>query len=1572
MVTRRIDAARKVMVGGKVESRSGYDYTGDGNLEWKIVANNERSDNSICKTYAAAQSYSPFPDGTKFKVYSPADAGSVRSEYDPYAKLSPELELDVIFIVDEDNNIIGESGRISSFDADTKAGTWDTVTLTHHFQDPVVVVTPLSYGGSDPSVVRVSDVDSATDTFKVRSEEWEYKDGGHAKETVSYLVFEKGAHVLAGGQKIIAGIENVDTSWDTIDTSSADFSEAPVFVSQDVDDDSFEIKLQEEEDYLLRGDHLPHPEEEVAYIGFEPGDYTDGATAFLQVGTQNIDTNEVDGKPTFDSNDFKATSKTPFFLATIQTYNDGDPASLRYKSLDNDSVLICVEEEKSADNEMDHDEESVGYVVVSPVTFNLALLVEEEPTGLLQSVANKVRLGISFYRYTKDADIYNGEIANGGTLNMSIPYNPFIKGPDVNTGYREISTPIKSTIANIVDGIEHYPLVWGTTPLAENYFEIIRYFQQENPHYDLGAYDVNNTWDPYYFEDPNGDGDLTDAGKIRCAASNILLFTDGEPYKDSNVPVTLSGYDFLDFDQDSHGGDCYNSDANSRACEDNLNDLSKWAFCGTAGNSGICTDSDEGTEDDHRDLRDDLDGNQYLTTYTVAFGGTSLPTILQETADYGGGKAYLAGGGAQLKSQLTSVFDQILGRSSGTAASVISNTRGGEGAIYQSVFFPKKERSNSEATVNWVGQTHALLVDEYGYMHEDSNSNKHLDPLSDRIVMFKEDGSADVYVDANANRELDSGESAANVPLDDLKYLWNTSSWLNSFSDTAAETQRSTYLSASANRYIFTWIDTNNDGFVDDEVVPFVAPSSVPTIADLRSPANIYPYLHLYPSFMDRPLPMEALIAEDSANSTTYFDELLGKQTQRQINYVRGSDGPDCPASLDCINTCADEYNQSEKGPSDRVVRDVCELACLVNNSACNTQDLVINSKRIDGTAMRSRQFDYDNDGDTETWRLGDIVYSTPTVVARPAENFHLLYGDISYVPFVKKYNNRRQVVYAGANDGMIHAFNGGFFNAQTKTFCTDPDCDSTIINMPALGAELWAYVPYNLLPHLYWLTDSGYDEETHIYYIDQKPRIFDAKIFTAESACSDVTADNCIHPNGWGTVMVVGMRLGGGSIIADMDKTDGKNPVDGTDRIMKSAFVILDITNPEEPPTLLSELVMPKMGFATSYPTVVVTKDGDHDGIFEDSENKWYLAFGSGPADSEGNPGTVNTDGDFGENYILDDVKSLQPGQFYMVDLVDLVANHGVPDADRGVYATFIADEDPDTTDTNTFISDPVSADFDLDYNADAVYFGTISGEPMDWAGKLRRIVIDNDSTLAHWEPDSILMDVKQPVSAAPAIGQDNMGRNWIFVGTGRYFTADDKNETDSTQSYYGLKEPLDSGVKDWSTLTRIGGTLMDVSDAQIFTDQSIAGLTSTNWGDLVISQDAKDGWYLDFSAGERNLGQAALLGGLLSFTTFTPASDLCAAGGRSDLWALYYKTGTAHFTGILGTTPEGTKQRANNTIDLGRGLATSPNIHVGREGGSEGGSTVFVQSSSGKITRIEEANPDKTRSGLRSWRLE
>ena len=96
--------------------------------------------------------------------------------------------------------------------------------------------------------------------------------------------------------------------------------------------------------------------------------------------------------------------------------------------------------------------------------------------------------------------------------------------------------------------------------------------------------------------------------------------------------------------------------------------------------------------------------------------------------------------------------------------------------------------------------------------------------------------------------------------------------------------------------------------------------------------------------------------------------------------------------------------------------------------------------------------------------------------------------------------------------------------------------------------------------------------------------------------------------------------------------------------------------------------------------------------------------------------------------------------------------------------------------------------------------------------------------------------------------------------------------------------------------------------------------------------------------------------------FTSVIPAQGICAAGGASRLWSLYYKTGTPYFWPSL----EHSGKNFPSFIELGPGLAANPILHVGEK------QTVkaFTPLTSGEIsdTQIDPASP--FRSGCLFWR--
>lgn len=243
--------------------------------------------------------------------------------------------------------------------------------------------------------------------------------------------------------------------------------------------------------------------------------------------------------------------------------------------------------------------------------------------------------------------------------------------------------------------------------------------------------------------------------------------------------------------------------------------------------------------------------------------------------------------------------------------------------------------------------------------------------------------------------------------------------------------------------------------------------------------------------------------------------------------------------------------------------------------------DLINYIRGTDISGWRSRTLTLD--GLRSVWKLGDIIYSTPTVVGAPPDRYDKVYGDASYAPYYERYKDRRNIVVAGANDGMLHAFNAGFFMNGNTDSTPQPDEAWYDPRGIPLGQELWGWIPFNSLPHLKWLKEEEY---CHVFYVDLAPRIVDLPIYVP-----DVD-----HPNGWGTTLVGGMGLGCKTV------TVGANT-------FRSSIFILDITNPDSAsfPKPILEYNDPALGFTTSQP--IVARVNTDSGL-----DYWYIIFGSGP----------------------------------------------------------------------------------------------------------------------------------------------------------------------------------------------------------------------------------------------------------------------------------------------------------------------------------------------------------------------
>ncbi|GAB1408919.1 hypothetical protein MASR1M90_00730 [Desulfovibrionales bacterium] len=1107
---------------------------------------------------------------------------------------------------------------------------------------------------------------------------------------------------------------------------------------------------------------------------------------------------------------------------------------------------------------------------VDGTTYNLKIK-QNVQTGVIQKFADNARMALFFYHSDQGALVQNY----------------------MNDG--------QAHIENIISKINNLQAPNNWTPLSESLHTVLGYIGQSNTSGNNGpryqgdsSYAVapanNLTTDPYYFQKYK---DKNTKGLVHCTRQNIILITDGEPTQDKNISKNPIRDHFS-----TNIGSYPNTYSFSSEGTAYLIDVAYY---------GHTTDLRTG---------DAFPGKQTIDLFTVyASFGAGSSQFLKDATMYGSFRDkngdskpqqseydrdgdgipdnyFEAQTGQELEAAVNAAFSQATKTiASGTAAAVTPQTRDGEGAVYQAIFFPPVD--TAKLAPDWAGQVHALFIDDNGNFREDSNGNKKLDK-DDYIIKF-EDGEIFQY-----NSTSNVSTKVNNVL--DLKHIWSSSAWLNSLTDDQAVTQRLTYQTNSTNRYIITFADINNNMVVDSGEIQDFELSAKPDIDTLGNATYFYNYLTLYDSstmsldFSSNDHPIKKL----RTNYPNRYKNLLAERAKLQVEFIRGKD---------------------------------------------------VSGAAIEGIAdpVRSRKHG------TTTWRLGDIIYSSPTLVAAPAENYDLIYDDRSYENFFKTYKDRRQVIYVGANDGMLHAFNGGFYNSTSKGF----DTSSSNKTEFSLGMELWAYVPYNLLPHLRWLMNSQYGAELHVNYMDLEPRVFDVRIFPNSDT----------HPNGWGTILVAGMRLGGATIKADVDK-DGAF-TNGTDRTMSSAYVIVDITDPEQPPNILAELAIPGLGFTTCNPAVIPMTSPN---ATLNSDNEWFLVFGSGPANAAGEADPIK----------LPLCTSDQNGRLFILDLKHLVQHKEIRTINEAGNIvdgpTYFA-----TTEAGSFVSDPVAVDLDIgkendgEMKADVIYYGTVAGDTSTSTGKVYRIVTSNKMPVSNnvdWGKNT-LIDIAQPVSASVNVATDENDKLWVYFGTGRFYNQRDADQK-SKRSFFGIKEPVSNATnelpkKTWDTV--LPGNLYSSSDITIsnatcldkYTKNCVKiakkNGTTLSWDALVAEVQAKDGWKQDFTpAWERVTDQAGVLGDAVIFTSYTPSEQICDFGGSSNLWGLYYITGTSYFDPILGSSSSHLL-----FVPLGDGKASRPSFIIKKDGTVD----VPVQTG-GKLVKptIKPPNYQSLRSRASFWR--
>lgn len=441
-------------------------------------------------------------------------------------------------------------------------------------------------------------------------------------------------------------------------------------------------------------------------------------------------------------------------------------------------------------------------------------------------------------------------------------------------------------------------------------------------------------------------------------------------------------------------------------------------------------------------------------------------------------------------------------------------------------------------------------------------------------------------------------------------------------------------------------------------------------------------------------------------------------------------------------------------------------------------------------------------------------------------------YLDLDYGTFKSTKSNRPRVVFQVSNDGMAHAF-----DALT-------------------GAELWAYVPNMLIsnakdpinPGTSLLnTRSRKNAFNHYFLLDGTPVSGDVDFANAGTTGQT--------PTDWRTIVVGGMGKGGrGYYALDVTSTTA------ADEATAAAKALWEFPRSISDASKRAE-VMLDMGYSYGKPIIVKTE-----------AKGWVVLLASGYNNGTG-AGESGGDG-LGHLYVV----NAKTGDL----IADLVTTgcHASPTANACGLAHF-----------NTYIENK-----DKDNTAEMAYGGDLHGNL--WRFDLR------GTTVAGWSVSKMAVlrsggagSTVQPITTVPELAKitvSGVDKYMVYIGTGLFLGRTDlpcppagscawtpNAQSTQTQTMYGLV--------DTRTTTTLADPLRSTLVAQTYTTSGSNRTMTTN----AVSLTTKNGWYVDFTNGERLATDSAIASGTLVFTSAIPSTTPCIPGGSSWLYAIDYATG-------------------------------------------------------------------------------
>jgi hypothetical protein len=592
---------------------------------------------------------------------------------------------------------------------------------------------------------------------------------------------------------------------------------------------------------------------------------------------------------------------------------------------------------------------------------------------------------------------------------------------------------------------------------------------------------------------------------------------------------------------------------------------------------------------------------------------------------------------------------------------------------------------------------------------------------------------------------------------------------------------------------------------------------------------------------------------------------------------------------------------------------------------------------------------------ENETMRMGDIFHSNPIVVGSP----NAFYSDAGFSTalcssgtcnsFIKEHQHRQRVIYAGGNDGMLHAYDAGVWQTSTNSYNN------------GTGEELFAYVPNVLLDDLNKMKVTS--TSSHPYFVDGSPTVADVWV--------DENDDNAVLSSEWKTVLISGLRKGGRGLFA-LDVTTPPNKSNpNSSEIIANDYTkpLWEITDADIPAlgytwskpvvgkVLLDDTGVDKPrwvafvggGYATS-PTLTANSAAKASTIFvtstEGFPSSGTLVIGSDIAIYTGKTATsftgIPTSGNKDEileaHTAGEAVLSPLGRGFYVIDIL----------LGKVLWSLEAA------TDSNMgypFPSNPVAVDTNANGYVDHVY-------NVDTGGQLWRFdfhakgTYDNSAitVTSGWSGKRIFAPSSPP--AEPFfndldVAVDDARNRWIYFGSG---DREDPLGT-GTGRLYAIQDKDPSSPYDDADLANFTSILAD-------SDQ-------TTYGTMAKT---KNGWFMDMPhTNEKILSRPVVFNDQLFFTSFEPTMNLCGGGGVARLYGLRLNLRAAAGTltvagaGVL----DGASGKSRSLILQGGGIASSPVISMSQDQGA----VLYIGTTNSSLQAIKVDAPSAFKK-LKSWK--